>query len=76
MRQFRVIDLRSGLIRPEHLIEARSPEDAAVRALGEKGIRGSQQRTRTLCQVYWVDAAGQMSMVRLYRPVGTEAESS
>ncbi len=67
--QFRLIDLRSGVIDAEQIVEARSPEDAAAKALGEKVIRGGQNRNRMVCRVYWEEANGQVSMVRLYRAV-------
>lgn len=66
MPQFRVIDLRSGTIEPESVVDARSPEDAALQALGEKGVRGGQNRNRLICRVYW-SQDGQTNMVRLYR---------
>ncbi|MBO9590863.1 hypothetical protein [Devosia sp.] len=66
MPLFRVIDLRSGTIEPENLVDARSPEDAALQALGEKGVRGGQNRNRLICRVYW-SQDGQTNMVRLYR---------
>ncbi|KFL29441.1 hypothetical protein JP75_21030 [Devosia riboflavina] len=69
MPQFRVIDLRSQMVEPEYLVDARSPEDAAQQSLGEKGIRGGQNRARLLCRVYWIDSEGATNMVRLYRPL-------
>lgn len=69
LAQFRVIDLRSGLVEPEHLVNARSPEEAVLLALGEKGVRGGQNRSRLFCRVYWTDGEGQTNMVRLYRPL-------
>ena len=69
MAKFRVIDLRSGVIEPEHIVEARSPEEAALQALGERGVRGGMNRTRLFCRVYWTENAGQTNMVRLYRPL-------
>ncbi|WP_449397144.1 hypothetical protein [Devosia riboflavina] len=76
MGKFRVIDLRSGVIEPEHIVDAPSPELAALQALGEKGVRGGQNRTRLFCRVYWQDSAGQTNMVRLYRPLWVEVEPS
>lgn len=76
MGKFRVIDLRSGVIEPEHIVDAPSPELAAFQALGEKGIRGGQNRSRLFCRVYWEDSVGQTNMVRLYRPLWVEAEPS
>ena len=75
MGKFRVIDLRSGVIEPEHIVDARTPEEAAMLALGEKGIRGGQNKTRLFCRVYWVQD-GHTNMVRLYRPLWEEAETS
>ncbi|MET0436403.1 MAG: hypothetical protein ABW043_02795 [Devosia sp.] len=76
MNKFRVIDLRSGVIEPEHMVDALSPELAALQALGEKGVRGGQNRSRLFCRVYWQDSAGQTNMVRLYRPLWEAAEPS
>lgn len=76
MGQYRVIDLRSGVVEPEHIVDARSPEEAALQALGEKGVRGGQNRARQFCRVYWTDEAGQMNMVRLYRPLWEETRQS
>lgn len=70
--KFRVIDLRSGVIEPEHIVDAGSPEEAALLSLGEKGIRGGQNRSRLFCRVYWTDSVGQTSMVRLYRHVAED----
>lgn len=67
MGQFRVIDLRSGLVEPEHLVDACTPEEAAAKALGESVVRGGINRKRIVCRVYWSEAEGQMNMVRLYR---------
>ena len=69
MSKYRVIDLRSGMVEPEQFVDARSPEEAAMLALGEKGVRGGQNRARLFCRVYWTDSAGQTNMVRLYRPL-------
>ncbi len=66
--QFRVIDLRSEIVESQHVVDARSPEDAALQALGEKGIRGGQNRSRMICRVYWSQDE-QTNMVRLYRPL-------
>lgn len=66
MPQFRVIDLRSETIEPARIVDARSPEEAALLALGERGIRGGQNRNRLICRVYW-GQEGQTNMVRLYR---------
>lgn len=76
MSKFRVIDLRSEVVEPEHVVDARSPEDAALQALGEKGIRGGQNRSRLFCRVYWTDGQGATNMVRLYRPLWEERASA
>lgn len=76
MGNFRVIDLRSGVIEPEHIVDAPSPELAALQALGEKGVRDGQNRARLFCRVYWQDSAGKTNMVRLYRPLWVEVEPS
>jgi hypothetical protein len=67
LRQFRVIDLRSPVIEPEHLVEASTPEGAAEKALGEKCVRGGPRGARLMCRVYWTDITGSTNMVRLYR---------
>ena len=46
MAQYRVLDLRSGTVEPEHVVDARSPEEAALLALGIKGVQGGQNPTR------------------------------
>lgn len=56
-------------------MEAASPEEAALLALGEKGVRGGKNRARMLCRIYWTDA-GQTNMVRLYRPLWEAPELS
>lgn len=40
MAQYRVVDLRSGTVEPEHVVDARSPEEAALLELGIKGGQG------------------------------------
>lgn len=74
--KYRVVDLRTGVVEPEHVVDARSPEAAAIAALGEKGVRGGQNRARMFCRVYWTDNGGQTNMVRLYRPLEADAEPS
>lgn len=66
--QYRVIDVRSCTIEPQHMVEARSPEEAALRSLGEHVVRGGQSRNRLVCRVYWIHER-QTNMVRLYRPL-------
>lgn len=69
MRKYRVIDVRSDVIEPEKIVNAHSPEDAALQALGERAIRAGQSRNRIVCRVYWQDADGLTNMVSLYRPL-------
>jgi phage-related baseplate assembly protein len=64
---FKVIDLRTGVIEPELQVEARSPEQAAESALGMKLVRSGHART-LVCRVYWNDA-NNTNMVRLYSKV-------
>ena len=68
--QFRVIDMRSGPDdAPEILVEkARSPEDAALQAVGEQLVR-SGHRNDLRVRVYFQQAGQPTSMVRLYRKV-------
>lgn len=70
--QYRIVDLRAQTIKPDHTVEAHTPEAAATAALGEKAIRGGQNLKRLLCRVYWPDSNGQMNMVRLYRPLSED----
>jgi hypothetical protein len=76
LRKFRIVDLRSDVIEPEQIVEARSPEDAAWQALGEKAVRGGQSLKRLVCRAYWQDSGGQTNMVRLYRPLPEDAAPS
>ena len=64
MAEFRVIDLRTGMIEPETVVDANSPEDAAERALGIMAYRSGAPRN-LICRVYWAKR-GAMNMVRLY----------
>ena len=64
-RGFRVIDLRTGVIEPEIVVEAQSPEEAAQRALGIKAFRSGVPK-HLVCRVYWV-SNGTTNMVRLYK---------
>jgi hypothetical protein len=61
---FRVVDLRSDVIRPEVQVEAGSPEEAARLALGAKLVRAGAKR-HLACRVYW-ESHGILNMVRLY----------
>lgn len=65
MAEFRVVDLRSGRIEPDRFVEAKSPEEAAAKALDVEGVR-SGSRKNLLCRVYWETVNGN-NMVRLYR---------
>ena len=51
------------------------PEEAALLALGIKGVQGGQNATRLFCQVHWRDG-GQTPMVKLYRPLWEQLEPS
>lgn len=42
MAQYHVVDLRSGNVEPEHVVDARSPEEAALLTLGIKGCRAAK----------------------------------
>jgi hypothetical protein len=64
LAEFRVIDLRSKVVRPEQTVEARSPEQASEIALGVRGVR-SGKPINLLCRVYWQES-GTTNMVRLY----------
>lgn len=64
MNEYTVIDCRAAVISPEHTIKARSPEEAAMTALGQPLARGGHHRD-LVCRVYWHNA-GQKNMVRLY----------
>lgn len=65
MAEFRVVDLRSGNVERETVIEASSPEEAAERILGVRSFR-SGRRGHLVCRVYWV-SNGTTNMVRLYK---------
>lgn len=64
MPEFRVIDLRANTIVPEIKVEAKSPEEAAEKALGVMLVRSGLPKTLA-CRVYWTEG-GQTNMVRLY----------
>ena len=72
MVRFRVVDLRPGSDELEHEVTARSPEEAAEQAIGEKTVRGQRGKTDLLCRVYWQETRDTTNMVRLYRPGGEE----
>ncbi|WP_449395957.1 hypothetical protein [Devosia riboflavina] len=59
MTKFRVVDLRSGVIEPEHIVEASSPELAALQVLGEKGCEAG----RTVAG-YFVGFTGRIALAK------------
>ena len=67
MTSFRVVDCRTSVIDPQEIIieGASSPEDAALRAIGETLVR-SGRRTDMRVRVYFQHPGQVMSMVRLY----------
>lgn len=65
----RVVDLRAGAQSDEILIDtARSPEEAAFKAIGERLVRSGQPADLRV-RVYFQQDGQPMSMVRLYRRV-------
>jgi hypothetical protein len=67
--RYRVVDLRSGAQSGEILIDtARSPEDAAFKATGERLVRSGRPADLRV-RVYFQQDGQPMSMVRLYRRV-------
>ncbi|KKB81209.1 hypothetical protein VW35_03490 [Devosia soli] len=64
MNEYTVIDCRAAVINSEQTIKARSPEEAAMLAIGEPLARGGHHR-HLVCRVYW-HHEGQKNMVRLY----------
>ena len=64
MAEFRVVDLRLPVIMPEHIVDAKSPEEASEIALGIRGVR-SGKPSNLICRVYWHES-GKLNMVRLY----------
>lgn len=67
MTSYRVVDCRNNVIDPQEVIvdNAASPEDAALRAIGEALVR-SGRRTDLRVRVYFQHPGQVMSMVRLY----------
>ena len=66
MVQYRVVDMRSEG-EGEPLIDASAPMSAAIKALGEKVIRGNRNLGNPVCRVYWQDSGGSTVMIRFYR---------
>lgn len=67
MKEFEVVDLRDGT-ETRHVVQANSPEGAALVALGFHVTRSGSTR-KLACKVYWEADPGTRNMVRLYRPV-------
>lgn len=67
MTSYRVVDCRGGVADASEIIIAGaiSPEDAALKAIGETLVR-SGRRGDLRVQVYFQHAGQPMSMVRLY----------
>lgn len=65
LRQYRVVDLTSEEVRPDVLVDALSPEDAAEQALGLKVARSGARRNLA-ARVYWQMPNSPLCMVRLY----------
>lgn len=68
--KFRVIDVRSGLENALelHVAKAKSPEEAARLAIGERLVRSGRQ-TDLRARVYFEQDGQPTTMVRLYRRV-------
>lgn len=68
--QYRIVDMRMGPDGSEEILiaKARSPEDAALQAVGEKLVR-SGHRNDLRVRVYFQEAGQPTTMVRLYRRV-------
>lgn len=67
MTSYRVVDCRTDVINPQEMIidSASSPEDAALKAVGETLVR-SGRRGDLRVRVYFQHPGQVMSMVRLY----------
>jgi hypothetical protein len=66
---FRVVDLRSDIPDLGNVVEAATPEAAAIKALGIDVVRSG--RTKDLvAKVYWQLPGQAANMVRLYQRVG------
>jgi len=68
--KYRIVDMRLGADEAKEILvaKARSPEDAALQAVGEKLVR-SGHRNDLRVRVYFQDAGQPTTMVRLYRRV-------
>jgi hypothetical protein len=64
VNEFTVIDCRVETEAASLIVKARTPEEAALLALGEPVARGGHHRN-LICRVYW-HYEGQKNMVRLY----------
>jgi hypothetical protein len=64
---YRIVDCRTNVVDPQDLIvdNAHSPEDAALKAIGEVLVR-SGRRTDLRVRVYFQHPGQVVSMVRLY----------
>jgi hypothetical protein len=66
--KYRVIDVRSNTIDSHELIvEAESPEDAVLEALGVEVTGGRGFDRDLVARVYWRTPGETMNMARLYR---------
>ncbi|UJW87408.1 hypothetical protein [Devosia sp. SL43] len=67
MTSYRIVDCRTDVIDPAEVIvdNASSPEDAALKALGEVLVR-SGRKSDLRVRVYFQHPGQVMSMVRLY----------
>lgn len=67
---FRIVDLRLSAEEPKELVisQARTPEEAALLATGEKLVR-SGHRDDLCVRVYFQNDGQPLSMVRLYRRI-------
>jgi hypothetical protein len=72
---YRVLDMRTEMTSPAELTvaRARSPEDAARQALGLDLVRSGHRRD-LIARVYWQPEGQPVTMVRLYRRVGEQAD--
>jgi hypothetical protein len=66
---FRVVDLRSEIAGISQMVEATTPEAAAIKALGVDVVRSG--RTKDLvAKVYWQLPGQATNVVRLYQRIG------
>ncbi|QYO78878.1 hypothetical protein [Devosia salina] len=64
MTEFRIIDLRTGIIEPEVTVKSISPEKAAEEALGVQVVRSGKPK-HLVCRIYWT-TNGTTNMIRFY----------